>query len=257
VFFSEFDPDVDDDPTPSHLVYLDCLISDGDEQLGRGLDLAREHGQVDWDADPWRVVRPGRSRGGRRMTDLHRHVRRRPPLHQRPSAAMTRPGVPRGTTPRVVQERCTPWWSSVQLLFPLFARFTIRTGWEARRLSTGSGGQSGSRPLPADAATAPGCPPLRLREALASHSAAREGASSPRHLAEPVGRLAREWFPRADVVRRHPGGTRAPLPRRRGSTRQRQAGRSRRGPRQKRPTLAELAGIAAAFNAVQQRHPSR
>jgi hypothetical protein len=49
VFFSEFDRELDDDPTPSQLVCLYCLTEDGDEQLGRGLDLAREHGQVDWD----------------------------------------------------------------------------------------------------------------------------------------------------------------------------------------------------------------
>jgi hypothetical protein len=51
VFFSEFDPELEDDPTPSELVCLNCLIADGDEQLGYGLDLAREHGQVDWDPD--------------------------------------------------------------------------------------------------------------------------------------------------------------------------------------------------------------
>jgi hypothetical protein len=27
-----------------------CLIDEADEQLARGLDLARVHGQVDWDA---------------------------------------------------------------------------------------------------------------------------------------------------------------------------------------------------------------
>ena len=27
---------------------LHCLTEDGDEQLGLGLDLARQHGQVDW-----------------------------------------------------------------------------------------------------------------------------------------------------------------------------------------------------------------
>ena len=58
IFFSEFDLDLDDDPTPSRLVCLHCLIADGDEQLGRGLDLAREHGQVDWDADPGKWIVP-------------------------------------------------------------------------------------------------------------------------------------------------------------------------------------------------------
>jgi hypothetical protein len=51
VLFSEFDPELDDDPTPTQLVCLHCLTEDGDEQLGRGFDLAREHGQVDWDVD--------------------------------------------------------------------------------------------------------------------------------------------------------------------------------------------------------------
>jgi hypothetical protein len=30
VFFSEFDPDSDDDQTPDGLVCLDCLVNDGD-----------------------------------------------------------------------------------------------------------------------------------------------------------------------------------------------------------------------------------
>ncbi len=30
---------------------LRCLIEQGDDQLGRGLDLAREYGQVDYDPD--------------------------------------------------------------------------------------------------------------------------------------------------------------------------------------------------------------
>jgi hypothetical protein len=52
VIFSEFDPELgDDDPTPSHVVCLHCLVEDGDEQLGRGLDLAKRHGQVDWDVE--------------------------------------------------------------------------------------------------------------------------------------------------------------------------------------------------------------
>ena len=56
IFFSEFDPDLDDDPTPSRLVCLHCLISDGNEQLGRGLDLAR--GQVEWDRNRGKWVVP-------------------------------------------------------------------------------------------------------------------------------------------------------------------------------------------------------
>jgi hypothetical protein len=28
---------------------MHCLVEEGDEMLGSGLDLAREHGQVDWD----------------------------------------------------------------------------------------------------------------------------------------------------------------------------------------------------------------
>jgi len=32
-------------------VCLNCLIEDGDEQLARGLDLARVHGQADFDPD--------------------------------------------------------------------------------------------------------------------------------------------------------------------------------------------------------------
>jgi hypothetical protein len=38
-------------PERAKPVCLNCLIEDGDEQLGAGLDLAREHGQVDWDAE--------------------------------------------------------------------------------------------------------------------------------------------------------------------------------------------------------------
>jgi hypothetical protein len=59
VFFSEFDPELgDDDPTPSHLVCVHCLVEDGDEQLARGLDLARRHGQVDYDAASGEWFRP-------------------------------------------------------------------------------------------------------------------------------------------------------------------------------------------------------
>ena len=50
VFFSEFDPD-EIDEQPLIPVCLHCLLEDDDGQLGRGLDLARQHGQVDWDWD--------------------------------------------------------------------------------------------------------------------------------------------------------------------------------------------------------------
>jgi len=49
VIYSELDPDDDNDPTPSQLVCLHCLLEDDDAELGRGLDLARRHGQVDFD----------------------------------------------------------------------------------------------------------------------------------------------------------------------------------------------------------------
>jgi hypothetical protein len=50
VFFAEFDPATDDDPEGVPLC-LHCLLEDGHTQLGLGLDLARVHGQVDWDAE--------------------------------------------------------------------------------------------------------------------------------------------------------------------------------------------------------------
>jgi len=55
VFFAEFDPNDDFDKTPGAFACLGCLVEHGDEQLARGLDLARRHGQVDWDvdADEW------------------------------------------------------------------------------------------------------------------------------------------------------------------------------------------------------------
>ena len=62
VFFAEYDPDVDDEESfPGELVCLHCLIEEGDEQLARGLDLARVHGQVDFDPDTgeWFVPPPG------------------------------------------------------------------------------------------------------------------------------------------------------------------------------------------------------
>jgi hypothetical protein len=55
VFFSEFDPDADDNETPTLTVCLHCLVEDGDAQLGRGLDLGTQHGEVDYDpgTDAW------------------------------------------------------------------------------------------------------------------------------------------------------------------------------------------------------------
>lgn len=52
VIFSEFDPyHPEEDKTPSKPVCLGCLMRDGDEQLGLGLDLARKIGRVDWDEE--------------------------------------------------------------------------------------------------------------------------------------------------------------------------------------------------------------
>lgn len=46
VFFSDGDPEV----TPTEMICVHCLVELGGEQLGRGLDLARElRCQVDWD----------------------------------------------------------------------------------------------------------------------------------------------------------------------------------------------------------------
>ena len=52
IFFADLfpgDPGFDD--LPRQPVCLACLVEGGDEQLGRGLDLARELGHVDWDPD--------------------------------------------------------------------------------------------------------------------------------------------------------------------------------------------------------------
>ena len=52
IYFSDLypgDPGFDD--LPSEMVCLHCLLEDGDEQLGQGLDLAKIHGQVDWDEE--------------------------------------------------------------------------------------------------------------------------------------------------------------------------------------------------------------
>jgi hypothetical protein len=56
VIFSDYDPDEESDEGVE-AVCLHCLVQGGDEQVGRGLDLARQHGQVDWDPDAgeWRV----------------------------------------------------------------------------------------------------------------------------------------------------------------------------------------------------------
>lgn len=52
VLFADFDPD---DDTQGDPVCLQCLLEAGDEQLGRGLDLARRRGRVDYDPhrDEW------------------------------------------------------------------------------------------------------------------------------------------------------------------------------------------------------------
>ena len=61
VFFAEFDPESPDDGPPSMPVCLGCLVEDGDEQVGRGLDLARKYGQVDFDVEDqeWFVAATG------------------------------------------------------------------------------------------------------------------------------------------------------------------------------------------------------
>ena len=58
VFFSGFDPGDDEEThAASGVACIECLLEDGGEQLGRGLDLAVIHGQVDWDveAEEWFV----------------------------------------------------------------------------------------------------------------------------------------------------------------------------------------------------------
>jgi hypothetical protein len=60
VIFSEYEPGVDDEESmPSATVCLHCLVEDGDEQLARGLDLARVHGQVDFDREAGEWYLPG------------------------------------------------------------------------------------------------------------------------------------------------------------------------------------------------------
>jgi hypothetical protein len=58
VFFSECDLDVPSEDWPeSQPLCLHCLLDDGGEQVGRGLDRAKQFGQVDYDAetDEWYV----------------------------------------------------------------------------------------------------------------------------------------------------------------------------------------------------------
>ena len=60
VFMSECDLGVPERAWPEgEPVCLHCLIDGGDAQLARGLDLARVHGQVDWDAEAGEWVVPG------------------------------------------------------------------------------------------------------------------------------------------------------------------------------------------------------
>lgn len=53
IFFADLLPgDEGFDDLPEELVCLHCLVEDhGDEQLGRGLDMARLYGHVDYDPD--------------------------------------------------------------------------------------------------------------------------------------------------------------------------------------------------------------
>jgi hypothetical protein len=52
IFMADLFPDDEGfDDLPQEMACLHCLIGDGDEQLGRGLDLARLFGQVDWDEE--------------------------------------------------------------------------------------------------------------------------------------------------------------------------------------------------------------
>jgi len=65
VIYSELDPDDPEDATPASVVCLHCLLEDGDAQLARGLDLARVHGQVDFDPESGEWFVPGVSRARR------------------------------------------------------------------------------------------------------------------------------------------------------------------------------------------------
>ena len=51
VFFAEYVPGEVEGSTPEELVCVHCLIEEGDTQVARGLELARAHGQVDFDPD--------------------------------------------------------------------------------------------------------------------------------------------------------------------------------------------------------------
>ncbi len=44
------EPDDVSDDEPTQLVCLECLIEEHPE-LGQGLDLAREHGEIEWDRE--------------------------------------------------------------------------------------------------------------------------------------------------------------------------------------------------------------
>jgi hypothetical protein len=56
VIFSEIDPEEEWAPR-GEVICMHCALEDGGEQLGRGLDLARKHGQVDYDphSEEWFV----------------------------------------------------------------------------------------------------------------------------------------------------------------------------------------------------------
>ena len=50
VIFSEIDPEEEWAPR-GEVICMHCALENGGEQLGRGLDLAKQHGQVDWDVE--------------------------------------------------------------------------------------------------------------------------------------------------------------------------------------------------------------
>ncbi len=59
----------DDGADEGEFVCLHCLLDDGDEQLGRGLDLAKAWGRCGWDVDAGEWYYPDdaeRSGGARR-----------------------------------------------------------------------------------------------------------------------------------------------------------------------------------------------
>jgi hypothetical protein len=52
VFFAEIDPREESQiESEGEVLCLHCLLDQGGEQLGRGLDLAKVHGQVDYDVE--------------------------------------------------------------------------------------------------------------------------------------------------------------------------------------------------------------